>query len=287
MIEALEQIIQAYLRKVVQKENIVVFALIAIYTWIFVNPLKNAAVAMKVRVASYTYLFMINDHVVHLTMLSVFLLFLAVVLNDSTSFIQCLEKWGFKVATVGHIIFAMIIVLLFQAITIAVANVIMSPVQTLDLKWGEGWNLLSIQKNLNQFSPMFYPSAFLIEEYSAQEATIKTLLFETALLLSLTLLTSVLINLANKIVAFLFDIVLILSDLLFYNLYPIPFRKFSLVSLCMLDTYQKPEVASGITEQYARIVFIAVLALALLTCFACNYLLCKKRIEVSEVKFSK
>ena len=87
MIEALEQIIQAYLRKVVQKENIVVFALIAIYTWIFVNPLKNAAVAMKVRVASYTYLFMINDHVVHLTMLSVFLLFLAVVLNDSTSFI--------------------------------------------------------------------------------------------------------------------------------------------------------------------------------------------------------
>ena len=43
MIEALEQIIQAYLRKVVQKENIVVFALIAIYTWIFVNPLKNAA----------------------------------------------------------------------------------------------------------------------------------------------------------------------------------------------------------------------------------------------------
>ena len=38
MIEVLEQIIQAYLRKVVQKENIVVFALIAIYTWIFVNP---------------------------------------------------------------------------------------------------------------------------------------------------------------------------------------------------------------------------------------------------------
>ena len=264
---------QMFLGNITKKENTVVFALIAIYTWIFVNPLKNAAMAMGTRVAPYTYLFMINDHVVHLTMLSVFLLFLAVILDDSSSMLLCMEKWGYKTVTIGYLGSAVIVVFLFQLTVVIISSIIMMPVLTFDSEWGDGWKLLSVQENLSQFLPMFYPSTFLVETYSAQDATIKTILFETVFLLSLTLMTLILINSVNKVVAFVWDIAVVLSDLLFYNLYPIPFRKFSPVSLCMLDTYQKPEIASGITEQYGLTVLAAILILTLSIYFASSYLL--------------
>ncbi len=265
--------IQISVGNITKKENAVVLVLIAVYTWIFVNPLKNAAMAMGTRVAPYMYLFMMNDHVVHLTMLSVFLLFLAVTLDDSSSLILRMGKWGYRTATIGYLVFVLITVLFFQLTVIIISSVIMMPVLTFDSEWGEGWRLLTVQTNLSQFSPMFYPSAFLVGEYSAQDATVKTILFETTFLLSLTLMTFVFITCVNKVVAFVWDIAVVLSDLLFYNLYPIPFRKFSLVSLCMLDTYQKPEIASGITEQYGMIVLAAILLLALFAYFVSNYLL--------------
>lgn len=262
---------QVFFKNITKKENTIVFALIAIYTWIFVNPLKNAAMAMGTRIAPYTYLFMINDHVVHLTMLSVFLLFLAVTLDDSSSMFLCMEKWGYKTATIGYLVSATTTVLFFQLTIIIISSIIMLPVLTFDSEWGDGWKLLSVQENLSQFSPMFYPSTFLIEAYSAQDATIKTILFETVFLLSLALMTFILINFVNKVVAFAWNIAVVLSDLLFYNLYPIPFRKFSPVSLCMLDTYQKPEIASGITEQYAMIVLATVLLLTVFIYFVSSY----------------
>lgn len=265
--------IQISVGNITKKENAVVLVLIAVYTWIFVNPLKNAAMAMGARVAPHTYLFMVNDHVVHLTMLSVFLLFLAVTLDDSSSLILRMGKWEYRTATIGYLVSALIMVLFFQLTVIIISSVIMMPVMTFDSEWGEGWRLLTVQTNLSQFSPMFYPSAFLVGEYSAQDATVKTILFETTFLLSLTLMTFVFITCVNKVVAFVWDIAVVLSDLLFYNLYPIPFRKFSPVSLCMLDTYQKPEIASGITEQYGMIVLAAISLLALFAYFVSNYLL--------------
>ncbi len=264
---------QMFCRKAMKKEIVVVFVFIATYTWIFVNPLKNAAIAMRTRVTPYTYLFMINDHVVHLTMLSVFLLFLAVILDDTSVLFQRMEKRGYKAAAIGNLLFIIFAVVLFQLAVIFISSMIMMPVLTFDSEWGDGWKLLSVQANLKQFSPMFYPSTFLIEEYSAQDAAIKTMLFETAFLLSLSLMTFIFINCFGKIVAFVWDIAVVLSDLLFYNLYPIPFRKFSPVSLCMLDTYQKPEIASGITEQYAVIVLTSVLILAVFVYFIGSYLI--------------
>lgn len=47
---------QVFFKNITKKENTIVFALIAIYTWIFVNPLKNAAMAMGTRIAPYTIL---------------------------------------------------------------------------------------------------------------------------------------------------------------------------------------------------------------------------------------
>lgn len=144
-------------------------------------------------------------------------------------------------------------------------------ITTWKINWGDGWKILSVPAYTEQFRKIFLPSDFLIENYSVMEAIWKTYVLEENLLCFIGVLSMMINQVTRSSLGLILVMAVSLSDVLFYNMFPIALRALSPVSLSMLSTFQEPERFFGITEHLAfRFYAIALPVAAVLYFLICT-----------------
>lgn len=239
----------------------VFFLIILLYSYVFVVPIADVARIANLRLTPMIYPIILNDKMGHLTFLSGYVLLLSITMNAALSDQMLLPRIGYAEAALAKLVQIAVSSILYQVIFAFFAQLWLFGVTDWTLAWGEGWNLLCIEANWSEFHTVFFPSSFLISEYSAAETIVKTIVLESALLLWIGLVAETLKTIFRPAIAVLTSMAISLSDIFSYNMLPIPLRILSPVSLAMLSTFQEPEVEAGITENYAITFYIISLIL--------------------------
>lgn len=230
-------------------------------TYILVSPFARTAKIIDIHLTPAIYPLLINDKIGQLIFLSGYILLLTTIMQDCTYEAIVLPRVGASFTSLGILLQLIMIPILYQTVFTLFSQLWLLNVTEWSLQWGEGWQLLTEQSNWTSNRPIFFPSSFMVTEHTMINATVKTYFFESALLIMIGLIFQLLKCLIHP-VAGLFTVMFIsLTDVLFYNMFPIPFRIFSPVSLAMLSTFQLPEKESGITEEYSILFFMTTLTL--------------------------
>lgn len=222
-----------------------------LYSHVFVAPIADMARLANLRLTPMIYPILLNDKMGQLTFLSGYVLLLSITMNTAVSDQALLPRIGYVSAALEKVVHMVVLLVLYQVIFIIFTHSLLLGITDWTLTWGEGWKLLCVEANWSGFHTVFYPSSFLINEYSAVDAYMKTVVLESALLLWIGLVAETLRSLFRPAIAVFTSIGIALSDIFFYNMLPIPLRILSPVSLAMLSTFQEPEVEAGVTEDYA------------------------------------
>lgn len=259
------------------KKSLFVLFVMGMFTYILVSPITNIAEHLGLRLTPLAYPLLVNDKVAHLMLLAGYILLLATIDQNNISQQAVLPRAGYCSAAIGRLLFIAVIALLYQVMITLLSQAWLLNVTDWSLKWGEGWNFLSVPSNTTEFHRVFLPSAFLLSEYTVIEVIWKTYLFEWALLVLLGIVSVSLNKLSGSAAGTFTAMGLSLTDILFYNMFPIPLRILSPVSLSMLSTFQEPERICGITQEYATGFFLVALPILGIAYMYINLLWLKKR----------
>ncbi len=223
---------------------------IAIYTffqsYVLINPFISVAINNNIKLTPFSFVLVAGNSRGHLIILS------SVVIMFAD--IEKLEKNNLIKATINIFILSLIYeIIIFIACTIWTV-----PVISLKCDWS-GWSALKTQKLADQFHYVLDYDEFLINAYNPIEATMLQLLFDFLLIFVFALImftfgTCGKISLGGLCVVFI-----LLFDSSIYNLFPVWVKKFSLVTLAMLTSYQREEAKLGISFSYtAKVMFLVI-----------------------------
>lgn len=258
-------------------KGLVFLIIMLLYSYVFIAPIADMARLANLRLTPMIYPILLNDKMGQLTFLSGYVLLLSITMNTSISDQVLLPRIGYVSAALEKVVHMVVLLVLYQIIFIFFSQSLLLGITDWTLTWGESWKLLCIEENWSGYHTVFFPSSFLISEYSAVDAFMKTVVLESALLLWIGLVAETLRSLFRPGIAVFTSMGISLSDIFFYNMMPIPLRILSPVSLAMLSTFQEPEVEAGVTEDYAICFYMIMLVLLLVIHFIVQVIWRKKK----------
>lgn len=241
------------------KKSLFVLGMMAMFTYILLSPIVAIARHFDLRLTPLAYPLLVNDMTAHLMLLSGYIFLLAMIDQNNISLQPVLPRASYGSAAAGQLLSITILPLLYQLMMTALSQVWLLGVTDWHIAWGDGWIFLTDPVRTIDFHKVFLPDGFLLHTYTPIDTLWKTYLSEWALLILLGLVSTALNKLSGMALGTFTAMGIAVTDILFYSMFPIPLRILSPVSLAMLSTFQEPERASGVTQEYAFVFFPLVL----------------------------
>lgn len=157
-----------------------------------------------------------------------------------------------------------------------IAQLCIIGVSVLKINSYEGWSKIS-GAELAKLNPLFLPDMTVMKNYSAKDLFVHSVVFEFALLLSLSLIFINAFEIAKKTFAVMLMIGIIFSDILFFNLFTANFRRLSIVTLSMLSSLNERDFSCGFSIAFATQVFLLLLLALILILFLRHAFLIKHK----------
>ena len=224
-------------------------------------------------------IFLINDHSSHTVLLSG-LLFALTALDFQKELRQSLlMRSGYISYAIGYLLFILTVVLLYEVFALILSQVWILSVTSWQNNWGTGWEVLCSNDVLYKFHITFIPDPSLIENCSAFDALTLSICLECILMTILAILSSTVNTITRSVCGTLMSMVVILSDIILYNMFPVSFQKYSPVTLAMLSSFVNAEEANGITYMYAVSYYVIALSVLIISYFLIYTLWLKKTKE--------
>lgn len=233
------------------KKSLFVLGLMAIFTNVLIAPLITIASYFNLRLTPMTYPLLINDMTAHLMILSGYIFLLATIDQNNICLQPIIPRGGYRASSLGQLLFLIILALIYQLMMTVLSQLWLIGLTDWHIAWGDGWIFLSDPRRTISFFKVFLPNGFLMSTYTPIETIWKTYLSEWALLIILGMISTSLNRLSRTALGSFASMGIALTDILFYGMFPISFRRLSPVSLAMLSTFQELECLNGITQEYA------------------------------------
>lgn len=258
------------LRMVTSTRSLLILGLIIGYSFVFSYPMQQIARSMNTTLTPVVMPLLINDQSSHLVLLSG-LLFALVLLDFQRELRQVLlVRAGYISYAIGYLCYIITITILYEVSMLLVCQLWLLPVTIWKSDWGDGWRILSKGISLYRYHVTFIPNAYLIENYSASEAMVISVGYECLLMIALALFSNTINTLTRSVGGTFMSMIVILSDMIIYNMFPISFRKFSPVTLAMLSSFMAAEQHIGMTQAFAAS-YYAIMLLILIACYFLVY----------------
>lgn len=264
------------LRMITSSRLMWILGFIAGYTYAFSYPIFQIAQKLNITLTPFIMIFLINDHSSHTVLLSG-LLFALTALDFQKELRQSLlMRSGYISYAIGYLLFILTVVLLYEVFALILSQVWILSVTSWQNNWGTGWEVLCSNDVLYKFHITFIPDPSLIENCSAFDALTLSICLECILMTILAILSSTVNTITRSVCGTLMSMVVILSDMILYNMFPVSFQKYSPVTLAMLSSFVNAEEGNGITYMYAVSYYVIALSVLIISYFLIYTLWLKK-----------
>lgn len=234
--------------------------------------LVNFSRSNGLKLSFLTFSFMKNDMRIHVFMLLSFVFgFSGAYSSFDFGKRSGAKMFFFKlfVCALTTFLYVLILFILAQVCTISVSS--------FDISSFAGWGKL-FSSSAHRMNFVFLPNSMLLENYKPEFIFIHSLVSEFCLLFLISLIFIVSIDILKRLFSLILIIGIIFSDILFYNLYFVSYRKFSIVAFSMLSSFEEMEKGCGLTFENSIKAFFVLTPVLLIMHFL-NCIIMRKKIN--------